>query len=108
MDWSLALVSEGIETTIDFNEESGWRLLVSEQDYERALNTIQLYRLENRHWPWRRKISRKGVLFDWGSLGWVALIGLFFWMQAHASSAFRDAGLMDTTAVSHGQWWRLF
>ena len=45
MDWSLVLVSQGIETIIDSAEESGWGLLVPEQDYERALNVLHQYRL---------------------------------------------------------------
>jgi membrane associated rhomboid family serine protease len=108
MDWSLVLVSQGIETTIDFAEESGWRLLVPEQDYRRAVDILEQYRIENRDWPWRQRISPKGVLFDWGSLGWVFLISFFFWIETHSGVEFRDAGLMDAVAVTHGEWWRLF
>lgn len=108
MDWSLVLVSQGIETTIDSPEESGWGLTVPAPDHERALQILRQYQAENRHWPWRRRISQQGVLFDWGSLAWVALVGFFFWIQTHANDSFRAAGLMDATAVSHGQWWRLF
>src|ERR1043166_2479581 len=82
MDWSLVLVSQGIETAIDFAEEAGWGLVIAEPDYERAVKTLQQYRAENVRWPWRREISRQGILFDWGSLGWVALVSLFFWFQA--------------------------
>lgn len=108
MDWSLVLLSQGIETTIDFTEESGWALILAARDHPPALRIIQQYRAENRHWPWRQKLSSKDALFDWVSLGWVLLVGMFFWIQTHTGSNFRDAGLMDATAVSHGQWWRLF
>lgn len=108
MDWSLVLASQGIEPAIEQSEEFGWGLAVSEQDYDRALNILEQYRLENRHWPWRQKISPKGVLFDWAALGWVALAGFFFWLQTHAAHDIRNAGMMDAVAVSHGQWWRLF
>ena len=108
MDWSLVLVSQGIESIIELPDESGWGLTVPSSDYERALQILRQYRAENRHWPWRSRISRQGALFDWGSLAWVALVGFFFWIQTHASEGFRTAGLMDATAVSHGQWWRLF
>lgn len=108
MDWSLVLISQDIEATIDFSEEPGWGLVVAEQDHERAIDILKQYHAENRHWPWRQKISPKGALFDWGSLGWVLLIGLFFWIQTHASIDFQNAGLMDAVAVSHGEWWRLF
>lgn len=107
MDWSLVLVSQEIETSIDLSEELGWGLLIAESDHVRALNALEQYRTENRHWPWRRTISRQGVLFDWGSAAWVALICLFFWLSQR-NTVLHDTGLMDATAVSHGQWWRLF
>ena len=108
MDWSLVLISQGIEATIDSGEGSEWGLVIAGQEHERALDILKQYQAENRHWPWRRRTSPQGVLFDWGSAGWVLLVGLFFWIQTHASSGFRDAGLMDAVAVSHGEWWRLF
>lgn len=108
MDWSLVLVSQGIETIIDSDGELGWGLIVPEGDYGRAIEVLRQYRAENRHWPWRQRISPKGILFDWGSVGWVLLIGLFYWIQTHAGAGFRNAGLMDAVAVSHGEWWRLF
>jgi membrane associated rhomboid family serine protease len=107
MDWSLVLVSQGIETTVDFAEELGWGLILAAQENERALGILKQYQLENRHRPWRRELPAGGVLFDWASLGWVLLIGIFFWIQTHAEPAFEKAGLMDATAVSHGEWWRL-
>jgi len=108
MDWSLVLISQGIESTVDFSEEMGWGLILAAIDHQPAVHILEQYRAENRHWPWRQKISSKGVLFDWASLGWVLLVGAFFWIQTHAASSFREAGLMDAIAVSHGEWWRLF
>src|ERR1043166_9017920 len=107
MDWSLVLVSQGIETAIDFSEETGWGLVVPESDREHALASIEQYRRENARWPWRRRISREGILFDWAGLGWVLLVICFFWIQQHRPG-FREAGLMDAAAVSRGEWWRLF
>ena len=101
-------MSQGIETIIDSDEAAGWGLIVPESDHDRALTILRQYRAENRHWPWRQKISPKGILFDWACVGWVILVGLFFWIQTHASIAFREAGLMDAAAVSHGEWWRIF
>ena len=104
MDWSLALISQGIASTID-RSEAGWALIVDSQEHESALRTLETYRAENRFWPWRRKL-RERVLFDWGSLAWVLLVCLFYWIDTTKVSL-RDAGLMDATAVSTGQWWRL-
>ena len=107
MDWSLVLVSQGIETAIDHPEDAGWVLIVAEQDYERALEVIRQYRAENLRWPWRRQISRHEILFDWGSLSWVFLICAYFWIGENRGDL-KSAGLMDGVAVSHGEWWRLF
>ena len=108
MDWSLVLISQGIESTVDLSEESGWGLVLAAADHQPALNILEQYRAENRHWPWRQKISSRGALFDWASLGWVLLVGVFFWIQTHTTPNFQEAGLMDALAVSHGEWWRLF
>lgn len=108
MDWSLVLVSQGIETTIDFHEETGWELAIPEHELERARGILQQYQTENRQWPWRQKISGKGMLFDWGSAAWVMLTCFFFLLETHLTTDLRSAGLMDTAAVSRGEWWRLF
>ena len=102
MDWSLVLVSQGIETTIDQAEDgTGWGLLVSAQDYTNALRTIRQYKLENRSWPWQQVIFRPGLLFDWGSLAWVLLACLFYSISAQTD--LQSGGLMDGAAVAHGQ-----
>ncbi|MEI6781681.1 MAG: rhomboid family intramembrane serine protease [Verrucomicrobiota bacterium] len=107
MDWSLVLVSQGIESTIIQAEDgTSWSLLVSGPDYGNALRTLRQYRLENRAWPWQQAVFKPGFLFDWGSLAWALLGCLFFWLGTHTS--LQSAGLMDGAAVAHGQWWRLF
>jgi len=99
-------VSQGIETTIEFLEEVGWVLTIPENEHERALEVIRLYRTENLHWPWRKSISKHDFVFDWGALAWVFLICGFFWLDETVVNL-RDIGLMNAEAVSHGEWWRL-
>ena len=86
MDLSLVLVSQGIESVIAQTEGSGWKLLVAPADYDSAVGTIGKYRLENRSWPWRQEIRRE-ILFDWGCLAWVVLLGLFFWLQGRTKES---------------------
>src|SRR5579864_9563258 len=57
MDWSLVLLSQGIEATIDYSEEgAGWGLLVEAADYDKAVAAIWQYRVENRGWPWQQRV----------------------------------------------------
>jgi len=107
MDWSLVLVSQGIETTIEQAEDgTGWALVVAARDFGHSLQVIRQYRLENRGWPWQQAVFRPGFLFDWGSLAWALLVCLFYWLSVHSNM--QSAGLMDSAAVAQGQWWRLF
>ncbi len=107
LEWSLVLVSQGIETTIEPADEAGrWGLLVPGADYERAVDSIRQYQFENRGWPWQREMFRPGVIFDWSSVAWVAVTALFYGLDARLN--LQNAGVMDAVAVGHGQWWRLF
>ena len=107
MDWSLVLISQGIESTIEHTEEAGWGLQISDRDYDAALETIRLYREENRRSRWRREFLQPGLLFDWASFAWVVLLSAFYWLNI-ARLDLRSPGVLDTVAVAHGQWWRLF
>jgi membrane associated rhomboid family serine protease len=108
MEWSLVLVSQGIECLIERDGEGeAWELVVPAQDFSRARQSIDLYRAENRHWHWRQELFRPGLVFDWISLFWLALLLMFFWLGT-SRPGFQLAGVLDTAALSHGQWWRLF
>ncbi|MEP6664313.1 MAG: rhomboid family intramembrane serine protease, partial [Verrucomicrobiota bacterium] len=106
MDWSLALTSQEIETTI--THEAEWALLVSDTDYERALAVLQLYERENRGWNWRQKLPGTGLIFHWGGIAPCLLFVAIFLLSETPGSSLKTAGLMDSKAVSAGQWWRLF
>ena len=107
MDWSLVLVSQGIESIIDQAPDgSGWILLIPAKDVHPALSAIRHYQLENRRWGWRRQVLRPGLLFDWSSSAWVLVLLVFYW--ADAVSGLRTDGAVNSTAIAHGQWWRLF
>ncbi len=108
MDWGLVLVSQGIESTVQFSEEAGgWVLVLAAQEQDRAREAIRIYQWENRHWPWRHPVFEAGLLFDWGSLAWVLLVCVFFWLST-GNPGMRATGIMDAGAVSRGEWWRLF
>ena len=107
MDWSLVLASQEIEHHLEGGEDgAGWGLVVAAPDYQRALNALHLYQLENRRWRWRQEVFSPGVLFDWGSLAWASLIALFYVLDMRLD--LRPAGWLLPAAVTQGQWWRLF
>jgi rhomboid protease GluP len=109
MDWSLALVSQGIESAIDHSEDgTHWGLIVANADLEMALKTLRQYRQENRHWPpWQQSLPWPEFRFDWGSVIWALVLVIFYWISS-GNLAIRDAGELNIAAVSSGQWWRLF
>ncbi len=107
MDWSLVLASQGIAASI-LRDDVGWHLAVAESDYERARQTIELYKNENRGWNWKQKLPVSGLVFHWGSVFWViAILWLYFWSTSHGK-VFVEQGSMNNRAVANGEWWRLF
>ncbi len=109
MDWSLVLVSQGIEATIERDPEADlWRLVINAPDYPRALQAIRLYRAENRHQIWRQQLPWTGLVFDWRSILPLAFIVFLYAMEVTGRGELRAAGMMDNQAVHAGQWWRLF
>jgi membrane associated rhomboid family serine protease len=108
MDWSLVLISQGIESVIERSaEEPGWMLCVSPLDHEPALQAIGLYRAENRGWGLRHEVFQPGLLFDWVSAVWAVLLCALYALN-DSGIDLRTGGILDTIALAHGQWWRLF
>jgi rhomboid protease GluP len=108
MDWSLALISQGIVSTIKHGADgAGWQLEVSAQDGQKAFQTIRQYHQENRGWPWHNAIPLTRAHFDWFGAIWGFLLAFFFWLET-VNPDFKRAGIMDTSAVLAGQWWRVF
>ena len=107
MDWSLVLVSQGIEPVIE-QTGHGWVLLVEPQDHSRALATLRQYQLENRRRFWRQELPWPEIAFHRGAIAWCLLLALFHGLNAVSGSLLESVGAMDRAAVTHGAWWRLF
>lgn len=108
MDWSLVLVSQGIEPVIEPpGETGGWALVVSAKDSERAFKSLRQYRVENRGWPWLGHLANENFHFDWSCIGWTLVLMVFYWLSS-VLSGLKSAGIMDSTKVASGQWWRVF
>lgn len=109
MDWSLALMSQGVESTIDHAEDDqSWSLVVDQKDLNKALRTLRHYKVENRHWAsWQQPLPWPGMHFDWGSMVWAVLL-IAFYVVSTGNPAIQRGGWLDIKAVSEGQYWRLF
>ena len=107
MDWSLVLISQGIETVIQESDGS-WVLLVDPQTRSRALSTLRQYQIENRGWSWRQRMPWPEITFHWGALAWCFALVAFHWLNTASGSRLESAGSMDSVAVAQGSWWRLF
>src|SRR5580658_10021384 len=73
MDWGLVLASQGIEAIIS-RSDAGWELIVEAREYQRARETLEQYRIENRGWKWKYPLAGSELVFHWGSLAWVVVI----------------------------------
>ena len=108
MDWSLVLISQGIESIIDQSAEDGsWRLIIADADAARAQTAIQLYEAENRHRRWQRPVEFAGLLFDGRAVLWFLCLVMLHSLVESGLEGLRLAGRMDAGAVAAGQWWRL-
>jgi membrane associated rhomboid family serine protease len=109
MDWSLVLASQDIHPVIaPPGDQQAWSLLVDPADYDRAISAIQQYRLENRGWAWRRELRGAGLEVHSGALFWCLFLALWHWAATFLLPSMNVAGRMDSVAVRHGQWHRLF
>src|SRR5881628_1268379 len=79
LDWSLVLVSQGIESTIQrIPENGGWQLVVDRDNCQRAVQALRQYKVENRSPVWRQTLPWKGLIFDWGNLAWFLFLAIVF------------------------------
>jgi membrane associated rhomboid family serine protease len=108
LDWSLVLISQGIESVIGQRaEDRSWFLEVAEADLARAQESVHAYERENAT-VWRREVKGTGMLFDARAAFWFVALTLFHFFVAKPKTDFWFRGLMDRDAVFHGEWWRLF
>jgi rhomboid protease GluP len=110
MDWSLVLLSQGIESSIERSPETQqWHLTVPRPEYQRAIQAIKQFHIENKRGSWVREIPWSGLLFDWRAATWALIvIAIFFVNETRGGGVLEKAGLMSTALVAKGEWWRLF
>src|SRR5688572_24399454 len=107
MDWSLVLLSQGIECIIE-DQQGNWALLVGPQDFERAVAALHQYEIENPGWRWRQELPWPAVVFHWGALVWCLVLAAVYGLDALGGVNLKAVGWMQVDAVLNGAWWRLF
>jgi rhomboid protease GluP len=109
MDWSLVLVSQGIEPIIEFDAETRkWELLVLPQEFDKSEEAIRQYRLENRGWGWRHELPGSQLEIHAGAVFWCFFLIGVHWLATEVSERVQILGQMDSALARQGQWWRLF
>ncbi len=109
-DWSVVLLSQGIESTIEQAIDSGqWQLLVDRDNYGQALRILRVYIAENKRPMWVQAVPWSGgLVFDWRSPAWFLLLATLFYLSTYRAPGMRDFGMVDSTRIEAGEWWRLF
>ncbi|MDX1951820.1 MAG: rhomboid family intramembrane serine protease [Verrucomicrobiota bacterium] len=107
MDWSLVLASQEIPTRIEQVERDKWLLLVPENDLPRALESIRLYRLENRGWAWRQRMPGAEIDIHWAVIPFGLLLIFFHLFSTDSRWSLSSSGQMDSLLVKAGEWRRL-
>ncbi len=108
LDWSLVLISQGIESVITWREvDEVWQVEIAGENRQSAQESIAAYERENSI-SWRRELKGSGLLFDVRAVVAFAALSLFYWLVVASWPELRAAGVMDRAAVAAGEWWRIF
>lgn len=104
-EWSLVLLSQGIESLADSTPETGWHIELPPEDFGRALRILRQYKLENRL---RRIVQPSGtkLRFDWSNTWFFVLLLVVFALSEMPGSTLREWGRMDRARFLAGEWWR--
>lgn len=108
-EWSLVLLSQGIESALLQDAESGqWFLEMDAAHFALACQNLRLYLLENRNRRWQSPVTWAGEIYDWRVWFWAVFLVVMFWLDRVLPADLSLAGRVDGAAVVHGEVWRLF
>lgn len=107
-EWALALLSQGIESTVIEDELSGALALeVDAAQCGTALRILKMYHVENRGWGLRNELPVVHLSFNWACLGWAGFLVVIHFLATLPDSRMTAAGVLSHS-VKDGEWWRLF
>lgn len=107
-EWGLVLLSQGLEVGIEERPGEGWGICLAEADEPAARLQVETYESENRGWRWRHPIAAGGVWFHAGAIGWSLLLMLIHLLDGRVAPSLRSLGMVDSSRIVAGEWWRLF
>ena len=94
MEWSLVLLSQGIEPILLHEETSqSWQLSIPAEQLSEGRIAIEQYERENSAWPLRQPLPWPGFAFDWTALAWAIFISTFFVLQQQPHSTLTGSGI---------------
>jgi membrane associated rhomboid family serine protease len=103
-DYSLVLLSQGIEHRLEHSEEGPFEIFVHPEYEDRALHQIELYRREN---PPKKDNPPMPLSISFQPL-WVLLVPSVITVADFGNffAGLHNRGLSDAYKVLHGEWWR--
>ena len=108
-DWALALLSQGIESTIVTDDAAvPVALEIEAAQCGAALRVLKQYHVENRGWGLRRELPVVHLAFNWACAGWALAVVILHYLAKLPQSRMVSAGILKPTALSADEWWRLF
>ncbi|WCJ58901.1 rhomboid family intramembrane serine protease [Fontisphaera persica] len=108
-EWSLVLISQGIETVLARDAETGeWFLEMAPEHFSHACQSLRLYLVENRNRRWQSPVEWAGEVYDWRAWFWALLMAVMFWLERVLPVDLSVTGRVDGAAVAQGEIWRLF
>src|SRR5439155_1427780 len=108
-EWSVVLLSQGIESVIERDEEAGrgWHVQVEPAQFSDSVRILRQYITENKRVPGEQKRVPK-LVFDWGNSWFFVLLVVMFVLNGTRVPGLRDFGVMDRVSFLAGEWWRPF
>lgn len=107
-EWSLVLLSQGIESVMEPEEEGRqWRVEVEPANFSNSVRILRQYITENKRIPPESRPLPK-LIFDWGNTWFFVLLVMVFISSAIMAPWLKPFGVMDKRAFLAGEWWRPF
>lgn len=105
-DWTLVLLSQGIEPTLIRDRRTSlYGLVLSPSDWEPALKLLHQYELENQQCKQLPQIGEQ-ISIHWAVIPWMLFICILWWLQDRSGLPLDRIGAVEPEAIARGEVWR--